>query len=838
MDQILTTLLECNRKKRKRGFTLKGVDIYGVPVTFHTFKNYSKYLSKSCLYTISYKNMQVTPDSYGCYVLLKDPEIFGNMRTSNATDLVEKLRQWAIVNDRFEFVYKGAFVFGQIKQAVDAYLANPDRFSKHDDTEVWSRLDLVKRDINRMYAKDKVLNRGTEFIATYNKKYAQHKHDKFSDNNDKYFCESIDSIDRDYRIKAKHLTTSGILEDSVLTNLLQTNEELLNEHGELKIDVNNFPKTGVLVNMDAAFNLTCLRERFSGEWYIYFAVATYMKKSRRFPVAQVKHVEKYLQAFLKEKKEHFSKLKLLKRMIKKGFFKLSTDSKGNYCIAIVSQKKIVHKYEAAWKSKNRRAFNGTQKRVYIDKKDRHPMQLKQQFGQALGENDQTRMDNCYKPYFDISYAKTCKIDSGFINLLFSNLAHQKAFLYESIVSSWDENRGFCRTRIGQNLLISPSTQRLYERKSQYLEKRYNHTELTEALLNTVTQEDYNYIDRISKTGGKFKRSPSGTIYRQEGNTYRSSRFSWKSSKNCARHRLSPTHIRTWAAIAPIFVKETENVSKTIKVLFKPVQNELLDKSLDKSNGQLLSTIHISKKKDMKKNYFALSREGVSITSTNPNNWESFIPCLELDNNGDRLIVTPNSIDPHLGTVARREEANNIYTPSSVTNHVVAPEPLVKMVSTAPTDLDTAFKLPKVVNKSTKSLSTNITDKEKEAVAKIKQQPVSKNSFFMQKSEKPVEPVSFKQEYNPQPLSEGTKIDLFKERKKAFSFKPRSTTKVHFSTDYSEEISRKSSVFSSEKKPDQKQDLCTNLDQDQGKDLNKDQQKDLINDHTISSISSV
>ena len=714
MQITYATLLNSEKKPKKKGFKLTCATVMGQIITLHTYKDYSNIVSPKCVYQVSYVSNQYNEYSSVYESLVGDPAYI--CAIDEELDMIRRDEMTEYLKTKGQLVAVGTTFFKKMEMASTDYLVNHRCLKKsHAVSELWDRIEPNKPDIESIYTKVETdrfghstmvnVGRGTEFLPTYNEKYIKRPKDKtkdLSENNNKEFVKDMDSVTKPYSNKSKYYTITGTLEESELTKdaCLDTVpgttyiDDKTGDESEIPdVTVNNFEKTGVNAQLDSIFGQVCLREGLTREFYIYFLLVTYMKQSRRFPNANINDCKKFLNKYLPRTSTlgRMDKTKLLHKLAKKGFIQIGEGKEdpnqvkskrkflGNNSdkVSIISQKTIVEKYSARWLSKQEKATAGKIKKLY-NYDQNTVLGLENERGEALTFDQAQAITGTYKPYFDIAYAKTIKIDSGFINLLHSSLSDQKAFLYETIVSSWDEDACFCRTRIAQNLLIRPSTQIMYERRSTYLSKRYNHTEMTKDLMQTWSIPMQKHIKNISHTGSRFKKSLSGKIYRQEGNTYSSDRLVWKLSKKCSKIiRLSPYHIQLYKAGQPVFkVPFDKNGKLDTKadtftgknkindpVVFMKVLDKLLNAIEKIEKGQPVYRTHISKKKDLTDHtYFAIQKNGVGIPTIDPEGWKGYQPLAELDKKtGDLLMpaqqaywVTINSKKERLKTYSARD----------------------------------------------------------------------------------------------------------------------------------------------------------------------------------------
>jgi hypothetical protein len=407
--------------------------------------------------------------------------------------------------------------------------------------------------------------------------------------------------DYHYGTKLKHLTM-GRFRNSSVSNLC---------HGTKNKTIYDLPKTRSIAYIDSIFAMVTLRNRHIAEFYLYFAIMTYMKKSRRFPIAKASHVCEFLKAYLrgrakKKVKSILLKLQKIGMIDIEGNPKYPQDIKDNI-IKLRSQQTYVSKAEAAW---NARAKKGNQPKYIRKVCTKKYISTKITFDtKNIDPEEAIKMHGTWRPFFDIHFPRTAKVDTGFISLLNSSGFNQRAFLYETFISSI--NYPICRTRIAQNVLVAPKTQISYEQRSTTLYKRFNFTRLTPDMLGHFSSTTLNKIEKLKK----FKIT-NKAVYRQEGNAFSSERFQWKKSKRCSVLRLSPKFIKRWRAVSPVFNEKLENPR------FVPIK------------GQLKT--YTSKKSDIGK-AFAIWKNGVCNPSSNPKAWVDFDPLIKYSKNGDRII---------------------------------------------------------------------------------------------------------------------------------------------------------------------------------------------------------
>jgi len=654
-EQQFGLLLDSIPKKSGNGYILVASTTYGSTIRLHTYSDFSLKLSKEIVYEYSYIEKEIPETNGATFNILKSvPKRVATIteRGLNGRELTERLYKWYETRGLTSLLKNVQYSTDLLENAGTKYLTNNDRFKKYDgQDDVWDRIDVLATELSQYY-KD-CPERATEFLPTYNAKYDTQDHiNAYSDNNDEQFTDHMTSSNRYYQTKLSHITVGGKVKDSRITSLIRKKSDVLDENGN-PININNFPKSGINSNVDSVFAYTCYRERHISEFYIYFALATYLKRSRRFPNGKFNYVYDFLSKFMGKIRLKWGIKAVLIHMSRIGMIKIegnpkkSKNIKKDAIISILSQSHYVKKWETVWNTKQIRYGRNKELRVRYRGKwvEGKSIQLSNKLGTpivnlAAKSPNAAKVLLTHRPYTDLHFPKTAKLDTGFINLLLAKSADQKAFLYEMILSSW--NYSVSRQRISNNLHLVESTQYQYERMNKHFLKRYNHTEIPKDMFNKFDEATKVLIEEEIRKKGKFKRLPNGTIFRQEGNTYASSRITWRSSRKAARLRLSPKQIKTWLATRPFFTSSMSNNNKTISKSpkFLTVNDELL------TNGQfqqLTSTFVTTKKDVTSRKYFALSKRGINAVSTNQNHWGWFQPLMSYASNGDVLL--PGVVEP-------------------------------------------------------------------------------------------------------------------------------------------------------------------------------------------------
>ena len=635
------------KKKPKQGFLINSINVFGFMEKLHSFDDVVQSCSLDTIYMITVDEVEIPHTNGRTYKVLKSFNKIGYLddpNYRNANSALTAMHTWFFQTDNLRVLVGRSKPCERspqwdLEQGVKRYIDNPNRFKEYDKLEVWDKVKDLRKDINELPGLKRDVAE-QDWTKTFNETVSKSDRSKNLKVNETIEG-VISSVDRSYRNKLSHLTVNG-LKDPKLTRLTETPTTLIE-------DSNLYPKTGVIVYIDSAALQVAIKERHVSEIFAYFALITFMKKGHRFPNASVKNLVPFFETFLENKRLRKTGKAILHSLYRIGFINLSDkpktarDIKLTTVVSIKSQQEYVSKYEAAWNGKQnnvhehrqilyngkeRKKYDGQRKTVLIsDKPDYSRCSLKLQI----------ELSQVHKPYFDIYANKTCKMDTGFIHLINAGKPAMLRWLYEGVMSSLDYN--VCRTRIQMNFLLARSTQRLLEKSSTTMLKRYNFLNISERMKNSLTSTSKVILKSRLLAKGRFKVSRSGQIYRQEGNSFKSEIFQWVSSKKCSHFRLSPRYIRLWQATRPAFaIKDVKgNRRTTLHATFKPISSKLID-------GQSFKVYAKQKKEIEKGNYFALSKNGVAAISSNPEMWEGFEPFAEYDRfNGDFLTPATPSI---------------------------------------------------------------------------------------------------------------------------------------------------------------------------------------------------
>lgn len=493
-----------------------------------------------------------------------------------------------------------------------------------------------------------------QWLSTYqpqNKKFDDHEHDQD-------IWQVIDKHRPMYGVKSKYL----YVKKPVLNTATKSRA------GDVGLDFEEF---GIRVWVDSIHCMVAFRERHVWEWYMYWLLVGYAKKSRRYPRIKLgsvlpflkKYVIKYrrgniVQTLMKMHeikmieldKNLYKKMKLSYKNLGLKDFKKELQEFTNTYINILSQKKYVRKQEAAYNAKSAKSRkikriwkkNPRWKKQGVLCED-HPKRDKN-YSEWVGIGpvddsgneippicEGSDIHRVWRPYFDIHFPRTAELDIGFVQLINSTLTNMRAYMYELIVSSVD-NYPICRTRWRTNLLLSRSAQIHYEKINPNLEKHYNHMEITADMQDRI--KPYVLKDMIET--GKFKATANGRLLRQEGNSYRSKRVKWTNPKKARQCRLylSQNQLRAWKYGRPWYEKSESGD------LINPRYRQVPDVVVEKTQPAVYTSIKKGSEKA-----FAYIRNGVIVPSTRKRNWREFEPMIEYDGlTGEGIVPSFPSFD--------------------------------------------------------------------------------------------------------------------------------------------------------------------------------------------------
>ena len=608
-------------------FIIAGADGDNYP-RIHTFDDPRSWVSKTRVYRITYEERMIN-GRVPYKVLIGQPEKL--VDCSSERHLVEQAQFNRYLKDwRADWAGWRAGGSERLQKLLwttrDAYLASPTRWKAYDKEDAWLRAAALKQDIRHFGPA------AGQWVQTAK---AQ---EEDPDTEIPEVGDLMNQVSRKYRTKPEHLTTKGDLRPSQLSRILGASGDT--DYTDIKVKM----------NVDSQALQVALRERHYAEIFLYFALCAWLRRHRKFPQFTVTQVLQWISDTLTGRAKRCPRA-VLKRLITAGLVRApkrishANQLADTMRLSIVSQSQYVEKHEAAWVAKQR-AVNGLNRggrkvlNRLIDKKNYKYQRIEHvdKDGKRLDFETQKLVDAAIRPYFDIWANKTTTLDLGFSQLVNSGLVVQRAWLYEAVTSSWD--RPVCRTRIMQNILLTRDQQQDYEKKSKTMWKMHNFMEIPQDMLNRLTAPARQTIDMLARRGGKFWIGKSGTYYRQEGNSFKSDRFKWRTSGGAARCRLSPSQVRPWWAVRPVFQAQIISAQETQVVddaRFLPIDRL-------KPDGRPVKTSATRKAHLKTCEYFNVRREAVACPSTDPRSWREFEPLLQLDKrNGDVLVPLARSL---------------------------------------------------------------------------------------------------------------------------------------------------------------------------------------------------
>lgn len=445
----------------------------------------------------------------------------------------------------------------------------------------------------------------------------------------------LNQADYEYRTKLKHLVKNERWDETELGSECREPMEVKD------IGLNRYPATGIKMYVDSLAAQVALRERHHTEFFVAFALCSWLKRHRQWP-----HFKR--QDFMRFAEVMAGKLRgqgprMLAALTRVGWVKrVDLDVNGvplhdNFgqlrypepVWVCCSQQEYVRKQEAAW---NARQAAGLRRKAI-----RVPDSKSKTGWKMVGLESETRKPLAYpvlpavvgafRPYFDAWATKSVLLDTGFWNLLLCGKSVMQQWLYELTISSWDIP--FCRTRVYGNLLVPESTQRSWERKNQHLSKRYNFLEIPPDMVRRMSKEAVAEIE--SQVGRRFRRLGNGVLVRQEGNSFKSDRLRWKKPKGkdrsrwrCAWLRSSSKYIRAWQAVRPVWElpASQDRPKASDRAKFRTLPKRVADElSWPRTYATTQSQVQ--------DRFFAYRHEQMAVASANPRNWQDFEPLMRL-----------------------------------------------------------------------------------------------------------------------------------------------------------------------------------------------------------------
>jgi hypothetical protein len=479
-------------------------------------------------------------------------------------------------------LYKDS-IQSDVMKTVNHTLHDPKRMKQYNEF-VWDNFNEFEKDVYNIKG-----SHCGQFYNTFNPKYLKHP-----DTNDLDFRDYFEQ-DYGYRTKLNHIPHS--LEES----------DPSKEFDGPRIKVEDGAN---VVYVDSVFAAIALRERHIAEFFMYFFIIAYMKKTHQYPTINKEKLLKFLKVLNKPQStlealiQHLDKLKMIK-------------IEGN-TLNIRSQPEYVRCCEARYNAIAHNQNKPKEIKLYDEK-----TKTTRIFRSPVFMNNMTQGKAAefvpFRPYFDILSAKTAKINCGFVSLIFGRKKDMRSFMYELVISSI--GYPFCRTRIGYNLLLTPNTQRNYERCSKTLLKRHNYIQFSKHLVDSLSKLTRDKIQQVIRKGGKFKQTEK-YIYRQEGNSFKNN-IRWVKSEKASRLKLSRDILSKYKLSKVVFSGESKNPHY-------------------KTSRQ--STPYAMFRLQMGTEFFAVKRGSCAVAS-NPEGFESFEPFFKYEKNGDFLIDSGNSISP-------------------------------------------------------------------------------------------------------------------------------------------------------------------------------------------------
>jgi len=556
-------------------FTITVVTIFHETLKLYTYKKPSLELGKLYKFEVRKK----TKPSYSFYIL-ESYKLLGELNWLNDTrNLAIKRTLEAegigpLYNDTLQ---------STIKETIFKDVRGKKRITKCN-TYVWDNFEDFEKDVYNITG------------SHYGQFYKTFKPNKYPDNNDleyeKYF-------EQDYPFRTKFGHIPHNLKES------ENSIEFFGENRVKQEDANNF------VYVDSNFAKVAFRERHISDFFLYFLIMAYAKKTHRYPTINKKVLIEFLKTFTLKKEKVIEKA--LKNLEHIGMIKVNAGT-----INVLSQREYVRKQEARYNAIARNQNRPKEIKFYDEKLKKTVLFKPPVIDSAMPSKPSyiEQVDihaNPFRPYFDLSFAKTTRINSGFVSLILGSKRDMRIFMYELILSSFEEYP-ICRTRIGYNLFLTPNTQRNYERNNRFLEKRHNYIQFPKHFMDTLTDRAKEKINRMITKGGKFKQTDK-FVYRQEGNSYRSERIKWVKSGKTSRLKLSHDILQKY---------------KQFKVVFSGESKSPHFKVFRQSTPYVFSKIQLGKK------FFAIKRGSVAVAA-NPEGFESFEPFFTYGKNGDFFI---------------------------------------------------------------------------------------------------------------------------------------------------------------------------------------------------------
>ena len=621
MSEYLGAIADCQRVKGKYRITV--IDVSGGCHTLWHEQDYSLQISSADIYEI---HSEVHTRSKA-----------GRVNTYNTLEYVkhfctksDKLYDNEVLESRmkawfFERIgnHSPWSRFDAVERGFKAHEEHPQTIAGRQTTRVINRIHSVKASTEAMYHDEP----GTLYQKT------EGDWNLLPPNTDTdLFAKAIDDNAPAYGTKSKHLVVRDMQESYATTNSYLGCDETLT--------VNNFPEIGVSAQVDSIHCQVAIREKHSYEWAMYWAIVAYMKHSHRFPVCKYSDLKEFMWTGLdtyrkrgfKECLWSMRRLGMIEIHGAKSQADIGYDKKCK--ITVLSQQVYVRKMEVRYNSKTIRTSNSLKMHKFNPKGDEgrgswQEVYPKGEDGFDLSRGSAAHVYSSWRPYFDIIFARTAKIDLGFSTLLSAHPQQLKAFMYE-VVTSATKGYPLCRARWRYNLLLSKKTQRTYEKMNTYLEKRYTHMEIPPDMYRRMSYIAQKTMDKAFTN--KFKIASDGTILRQEGNGLRSRRIKWvkpRARLKCSRLRLSQNAIRAWKFAKPYY---HEDGKKLVNPHFRTCAKSVVEKR------QPITYAETKAQMVKGSGAFAYWKDGVIVPSTNPKDWDTFEPLMKYNQaTGDGIL---------------------------------------------------------------------------------------------------------------------------------------------------------------------------------------------------------
>lgn len=651
---IACIICACDRvkKKDKTRYRVHVIDVWGIPRKIWSYQNLSHLISPDTAYQLTVDTRTFSKQGFNItYSTVKAVKTIGRYNKRDRAETAIAEQKIFSLSCRTGTCFRHN-IWEKFKEFFWGYRKTPKVIANESKDYVFDRVQAILEDLVSTQGDDY-----SQWLSTYKEPEIEQELDLSQE--DDNFWQVLDSHRPMYGIKSQYLYVNKPVENPATK--IKPNKD---------IDVNNFPEFGIGGWVDSVCVMVALRERHVFEWYMYWLIVGYAKKSRKFPRVKMSGVWEFLKKYLTKYRRGY----LVNTLIKMHDLKMiEIDSKliaeikkrdknkslgireaetlireyPSSCLNILSQKKYVRSREAAYNSKCIRGRGvkriwkknrnwKTRGWICFDEENSSKVKNPSKWvastptsenGKELTLPDGMDIHSVWRPYFDIHFPKTAKMDLGFAALVNSDQTHMRSFMYELCVSSVGEYP-LCRTRWRMNLLLSQTSQRRLEKINKNILKHYNHMEIPSDMQDRIKP----YILKDMEKLGKFKITANGRLLRQEGNSWRSKRVNWVSPKkprHCQLH-LSQSHLKAWKYGRPWY-----NSSKNGE-LVNPHFRNVPDKVVEKTQPKVYSR----NKKDLLKGSFAYCAKGVIVPSTMDRDWLEFEPMISWERNTGEGVAPP------------------------------------------------------------------------------------------------------------------------------------------------------------------------------------------------------